>query len=257
MMKRKDLWKLIKNESVHGKTEWLLSFFMQSVLLACVLVVISFFVRINHIGDICIHSIFDQQSFTFELNGYTADDKESLRGMGFHSFWSSEDRMTGNLDCLDHIWWIKIRSVISGRDVWNAVIDNYLMIMLFCRIAFAVVAILLWLILLNSISNSFQMKLKERERFIQMLDQLGCSRSSIFGLFFRLFAVRSVVIFVAASLYTGAAMTWINSYMHRIMGVEIGMPLFSPLLILLLMLIHLELMLRSLRKAWRASHEEN
>ena len=257
MMKQRDLWKLIKNESQYGKTEWLLSFVMQSVLLACVFVVISFFVRVNHIGDLVIHEVFDRQSFTFDLRGYTADDREALRDMGFHSFWIGEDRMTGDLDCLDHIWWIKIRSVMNGKDVWNETIDNYLMIMLFCRIAFAVVAILLWVILLNSISNSFQMKLKDRERFIKMLDQLGCARNSVFGIYFGLFAVRSAIIFVAASLFSGTAMFGINAYIKRVLGVETGMPVFSPMLFSLLMLIHLGLMLRSLRKAWRASHEES
>ena len=256
-MKTRDILRLITNEAKYGKREWILSFMMQTFLMVCVLVSMLFFSRLGHTGDVLLHAAFNCDEFPFRLSGYAPGDLDELTEMGFTDVQFYEDQEPiGYLKNLEHIWWYKFRAVTQGKDIWNQEIDGYLMILLFCRIVFAVVGILLWIIMLNSVSNSFQMKLSERERFIQMLHRLGGTRRTIFAVYFTFFVVRALLVFFAASFALGMIMHFLNSYMERVMYLKVDFPVFPILLLLVLLFIHLALMRLVMRKAWRESNEE-
>lgn len=255
-MKTRDILRLITNEAKYGKTEWLLSFMMQTLLMVCVLVSVLFFSRLGHTGDVLLHAALDRDAFSFRLSGYTQSDLDELTEMGFTNVRFDEyQEPTGYLKDLTHIWWYKFRAVTQGKDIWNQEIDGYLMIILFCRIIFAVVGILLWIIMLNSVSNSFQMKLTERERFIQMLHRLGGTRKTIFAVYFIFFVARALLVFFVAALSLGMIMHFLNGYMERVMYLKVDFPVFPVLMLLVLLFIHLALMRLVMRKAWRESNE--
>jgi len=216
----------------------------------------TFFTNLPSTGNLLLHSVFGEETFSFQLFGYTQADLDELTDMGFEDIRFETREPTGYLKNLEHIWWYKLRAAAKGKDIWNAEIDNYLMILLFCRIIFAVIGILLWIIMLNSISNSFQMKLSERERFIQLLHRLGCARKTIFGIYFVYFVIRALAVFAAAALLAGSIMYLLNDYMDRVMYLKVGMPVFPAILIAVMIVIQLVLMKLVMRKAWRESNEE-
>ncbi len=256
-MKTRDILRLITNEAKYGKREWVLSYMMQTLLMVCVLICMVFFTRLPKTGDILLHAAFDSEEFGFQLSGYTRSDLDELTKMGFEDINFDMREPVGYLKNLEHIWWYKFRAVIQGNDIWNQEIDGYLMILLFCRIVFAVIGILLWVILLNSVSNSFRIKLKERERFVQMMYRLGCTKRTIFFLYYAFFALRALLVFFTAVVLSGITMHLLNGYMENVMYLKVDMPIIPGVLIAVMVLLQLMLMRRTMRKAWRESNEED
>lgn len=255
-MKIRDILRLIGHETKYGRREWVLSFVMQTLLMSCVLVSMVFFVKLPDTGNVLLHAAFGQEEFSFQLSGYTQADLAELEDMGFENVNFEMREPTGYLKDLKHIWRYKFRAVTQGKDIWNQEIDGYLMIILFCRITFAVIGIFLWIIMLNSVSNSFRIKLTERERFIQMMHRLGCARKTIFRMYFGFFSVRALPVFLTAAFLSGLTMCMLNSYMERVMYLKVDLPVFPALLIGVMIVIQFVLMRLVMRKAWRESNEE-
>ena len=60
-----------------------------------------------------------------------------------------------------------------GKDIWDDDLDKILEVILFGNIIFVSLTVVMCVILINSNTNSFTMKLDERSKYICMLKQLG------------------------------------------------------------------------------------
>ena len=251
-MKYKDKLKFVGYELRYGKTEWIMSIFMNAVVLACCLIT---FIIAAEIGTVCSEYMKKMypDGYEFEIKGFTESDTKWLEKRGFTPI---KDEFSDEYECavtqdLNNVWFHKLEALVSGKDIWEDDLDLTMEVILFGKIIFSALTIVLVIVLTNSNSNSFLMKLNERKKYISMLSGLGMSKKDCMGIYTLFFTGRNVVSLVIGCVLSALSIFGINRFMEINMGIEAGFSLVNPIIIVLVLIISTIIMVISFKKIWR------
>lgn len=255
-MKFWDILKLIRHEYRYEKQEWILSVVLQCLIFCSVFFLITFACNMDEICGEYISPLYPD-GFEFRLNGYSVKDVSELEKMGFHSIIFSEgtNQGYGVKDSLRGIWFHKLHAVFVGKDIWNAELDEILSVIFFCQITFGAIAIALFLIMLNNLSNSVAVKLMRRKGYIQMLRQLGCSQSACQRIYYSFFAMRIVFALLPAVWINGYLIHLLNKYLTQSMYIQTSLPQYRWMPVVGIGALSVLLMCVSFQKQWRQLDE--
>ena len=128
--------------------------------------------------------------------------------------------------------------------------------MLFGNIIFMAISVILFVIMLNSNSNSFHMKLNERKRYIDMLIYLGITKSNCIRIYFIFFLIRIVLAMVLATGINVIFMTVINNHIQNVLRVDTEFSLIKPILVVIVFIFSTVIMNLSFGKVWRKKNDE-
>ena len=255
-MKLTDTLKLIKYEYNYGKGEWISSIVMNVIVIACILLSMTVTLEINSVCNDYI-SMGYPNGYKFSLVGFNEQDVEWLENRGFTKIVVSdvENGCAVNSD-ISRIWIYKFEALFSGKDIWNEDIDLVLEVMLFGNIIFMAISVMLFAIMSNSNSNSFNMKLNERKYYIDMLIYLGMTKSNCIRIYFIFFLMRIVLATMLATGINVIFMTVINNHIQNVLGVDTEFSLIKPMLVVIVFIFSTVIMNLSFGKVWRKKNDE-
>lgn len=255
-MRVKDTFRLVKCEYKYGKTEWIFSIIMSSLVMACILMSLTVALELSGVCSEYFESSYTE-GFEFEAKGFTKDDEKWLTDRGFKitEYWDEDNECEVVTDSLDNIWFYKFEALFAGKDIWDEDLDNLLEVILFGNIIFVTLTVVLCVILINSNTNSFSMKLDERYKYITMLKQLGMTTKSCVGIYMWFFVGKGVVSLVLASGMNVLLMAFINDFMADKLHIMSEFSLIRPEMVLIVFAITILLMCISFRKIWREKNE--
>lgn len=255
-MKFCDILKLVRHEYRYEKPEWVLSLILQGLIFISVFFLLTIACDMDRIGSEYISPLYPD-GYAFFLRGYGEQDIPELEKMGFHDieFSSEGSQGYGVTDELNGVWLCKLRAALSGKDIWNTELEEILSVIFFGQITFGAIGIVMLIIMLNNLSNSFVMKLMGRKNYIHMLKQLGCADAICRRIYYGFFSVRTVLALIFA---VGANMFLIhllNGFMAEKMYIPASFPLFQWTLVAFIGLSCMCLMWISFWKQWRRIDE--
>ena len=255
-MKFWDKIRLILHEYRYEKLEWMISVGLQWLIFTSVLFLFTVAFSVDEICGEYMKTIYPE-GYDFFLTGYGEQDISKLEEMGFCdiSFSSVGDSGYARRDDLDGIWRHKLQAAFSGKDIWNEGLDEILCAMLFCQITFFAIGVVMLMVMLNNLSNSFTMKLMRRKHYIRMLRQLGCSRRVCQEIYYIFFALRNVLALILATGMNAFLVTMLNRYMAETMYIYASFDRVSWLMVLTLGGISMFVMWISFRRQWRQMDE--
>lgn len=251
-----DTLQLTKNEFRYGKIEWIISIILQILIFSCALFVFSLAMDMDRIGDAYLHKMHPG-GYEFSFQGYTENDREELENMGFYNLSLDGDGGIGITDEIKGLWLKKIKAVIEGKDIWNPEIDEFVVVIGLFQAIFLIIAILLIVVMLNNIANSYSMKLMRREYYIKMLSGLGCRKQEIKRIYYIFFSTRNLIsLFASWGINVGLAVLF-NRYIAELLGITSGMKILRIAEGISLIFL-VELMMKIIfTKVWRESNVDN
>lgn len=255
-MKFCDKIKLILHEFRYDKAEWILSVMLQCVIFVSVLFLWTVSLGLDEICTDYLKPVYED-GYTFAISGFAEEDLPKLEQMGFYDADISEDgevRMA-TTDTLDGIWIYKLKAAFEGRDIVNEEIEETLAVMLFCQIILGAVGIIMLIIMVNNLTNSYAMKMLSRKTYINMLSQLGCYQNVIESIYYIFFVIRNIVALIMAFAINAASIAWLNRYISENMKIKASFAQFDMWLVAGMVLSSVFLMWISLRKEWRQMNE--
>lgn len=249
-MKFCDTLRLVKNEYRDGKMEWVVSVVLQILIFSCTFFVVSLVVDMDRMGEDYLHKLYPK-GYEYSLSGYTEADREELEAMGFYDLDLGEDGGIGSTDTIRGIWIRKIKAAMDGKDIWNQDIDEFTVMLGLFQIIFGIIALLLILVMINNLSNSFSMKLLRRDNYIRMLFGLGAGKKEIRKIYYMFFSIRNLVSLLLAGVIDAGVVTVFNRHITGLLGIQTGMRIpgiFQGICLFLL----IEWMMRmAFRRIWR------
>lgn len=255
-MKLCDKFKLITYECKYEKSEWILSVILQYLIFTSVLFLFTIACDIDKICGEYIKPMY-LEGYDFVLKGFNEQDIEKLHEMGFREISFSDEDSLGYavLDDLDGIWIYKLQAAFSNKDIWNEDLDEMLSMIFFCQIIFGSLGIVLLIIMMNNLSNSFGMKLIRRKKYICMLRQLGCSVSVCRRIFFCFFLIRNILSLSVAIITNSYLISALNKYMGKNMYISSSFKQYDIYMICFVTVISIFIVLISFTKQWRQCSE--
>ena len=157
-MNYKDRFKFVGYELRYSKSEWIASIVMNAVVFACCLMAVIIAAEVGTVCSKYLKKIY-KNGYEFYAEGFTEDDSEWLEDRGFTFYIEHFDDPYVVTDDLNNIWIYKFEALMQGKDIWSDDFDLTVEIILFAKIIFTSIAVLLIIVLTNSNSNSFSMKL--------------------------------------------------------------------------------------------------
>ncbi|MBR6018826.1 MAG: hypothetical protein IK055_01250 [Lachnospiraceae bacterium] len=227
-MKCSDDIRLAYREFSYGKRECVLSVLIHALLIAGVLFSVTMFLHVAGIGDGFFGSRMEGK-YSFQLFGFAKADEGWLKERGITvSDYDDEGRPAyGELGSLRRIWLTKFEATVRGKDIWNAQLDDALAVLLFLHLLFAATAVILWIVWVNTLFNSWSMKTEERKVCIGMYYRLGMPKGSIASVYTLYFAVRACLAFGLAVGINALLIAVVKRFMSRTMKVSYPLPCAS------------------------------
>ena len=262
MMRIRDIVKLAWNEFHYGRGEWFLSGFMQIVIMTCVLFTFTVALQTNRVGDEMFRPIYASEwGYYFQFDSFTEENRAELEQMGFHDieFYNNGDGEAGGfgyIDSIQNIWFLKLRAVLEGKDIWDEDNEELFAILLLLQLVFWGIGIALMIMFVNSTSNAFAMKYQERERYIRMLRSLGFSKERVAAVYLLYFGSKVAAATVLAVILNTAWMNMINHCAREEMKITQQFKVFIPELLLIMIAGILVILLISSRRGLKEGHDE-
>lgn len=251
-MNMSDQIKLICREYRHEKQDWIITFVLQFVIYAGVLFVFTIACNIDQASGVYLRTLYPN-GFDFHLIGYRMEDISILSKMGFRNLsFSSVDNMGyGSTDSLRGIWFYKIYSVLIGKDIWNSDLDEILCMIFFCQVAFGIIGISLFFLMMNNLSNSFAMRITRREKYIHMMTRLGCPDNSCWRIFGGAYLLCVLIAYLGAMILNGKTIQRLNIYLTERMYIPFSFAQYDKRIIILLGTLNALVLFMVFRKQWR------
>lgn len=258
-MKRTDKIRLAKLEYKYNKIEWISSLFIHTMIIASIIFSMTISVELSR--------AFNDYAITMNEDGYffyckpanqnIKNEVEWFEDNGFYEVTFSDDSSKGTIkiDSLEGIIIKKFKALLSGRDFWNEDIDNLIQINMFCSIIFLFISIILFVVMINSSSNSFLMKISEREKYIKMLISIGVARKECMSIYRYYFMFKECVAILLGVIINAVVMVGINRYIVESMHIQTYFSLFMPQICIFIIVVVLSVMSLSLGKMWRKKYE--
>lgn len=224
-MRFADRCKLAFREFSYAKKECFLSVIIQVFLIVGMFFSLTLFIHVSDIGNGFLGKAFSD-GFEFELFGFHSEDEQWLKENGFTDVLKDEkgNPVNGTLLSIGRIWKIKFLALINGKDIWNGSLDDGLNILLFLHFIFGVTVIILFIIWMNNVSNSFAMKQVERKNYVSMIHRLGMSKGNICSIFGFYFGVRYMISFVCAVALNLLLIFFTNEFLSKTFGTSYKLP---------------------------------
>lgn len=255
-MKFWDKLKLILHEYRYEKTEWLLSVMLHWLIFTSVLFLLTLALSMDEICGEYMKPMYPE-GYDFILTGYCEEEIAQLKEMGFYdiTFSSEGDSCYAMRDDLHGIWMHKLEAALLGKDIWNESLDEILSVMFFCQLTFGAIGVVMFIVMMNHLSNSFTMKLMRRKNYIRMLRQLGCPCKVCQEIYYEFFVIRNVLALILAIGTNGYLIHRLNEYMQERMYIMSAFPKIHWMLVLVIWLISMFMMWISFQKQWRQMDE--
>lgn len=255
-MNFRDILKLIRHEYAYDKAEWMFSIVLQGLIFISVLFLITVAGDMNRICSGYIQPLYPD-GYEFTLVGYSEEDIPKLEHMGFYdvTFSNVGNQGSGVIDSLDGIWLHKLQAALAGKDIWNEELDEFLSVIFFGQIVFGAIGAVMLILMLNNLSNSFAMRLMRRKRYIRMLEQLGCAKSTCRSIYYGFFGIRNIAALVWAAVINGLLIHFLNGYMAGRMYIGSSFTPFCWSHVIGIWIISTLLMWLSFQKQWRLADE--
>lgn len=256
-MKFCDKFKLMLHEYRYEKLEWIISVLLQCLIFTSVLFLFTVAIGIDDICGIYMKPLYED-GYEFALVGYTKADMPKLEQMGFRdiTFSQNGESIDGVRDNLTGIWIYKLQAAFDGKDIWNEGLEEILGVMLFCQVILGAIGVAMLIIMLNNLSNSFAMKLMRRQRYIQMMEQLGCSKKICQSIYYGFFGIRNVVALLISVIINSGLVSLLNKYMKEQMYIPASFQVFDWGMMFAIFVVSMSLMWLSFRKQWRQMNEK-
>lgn len=234
----------------------MISFVLQSLIFISVLFLTTVTGDLDRICGEYIQPLYPN-GYGFQLMGYQAEDIPELERMGFYNinFSNLETQGYAVTDSLENIWLCKLRAVWSGKDIWNSELDEVLSVIFFAQMIFGGIGVILLVIMMNNLSNSFAMRLMRRRPYIRMLEQLGCTQAVCRKIWYGFLGMRSIFALLCAVCVNSVLIGLLNEYMAKRMYIKSIFAPFSGGLSVGILVICAVLMWLSFRKQWRQMDE--
>lgn len=255
-MKLCDMLCLVKNEFKYEKKEWIVNVVLHILIFSCTFFVFSLAMSMNGMGDNYLKKMY-KDGYTFFLNGYTEKNETELEDMGFYNLHFDGTRGSGTLDEIDSIWTKKIKATITGKDIWNEDIDEFILMLGLFEVIFVMLAILMIFLSINNLSNSFAMKLIRRNKFILMLSVLGYKKRQIKGLYYTFFCARNVISLLISCGVNISVIKISNTYIGETLRINSGIQILDIIEVIGIFVCIETLMWASFRKVWNRNNENN
>ena len=255
-MKISDTFRLILNEYKYEKKEWILSLGLQWLIFTSVFFLFTVSGGIDEVCSVYMKPLYEN-GYDFFLEGYSQQDVPELTKMGFYDISFSDQGETGYAvtDNLDKIWIYKFKATFSGKDIWNKDLDETLGIMFFCQIMLGAIGIVMLIIMINNLSNSYTMKLIRRKNYIKMLRQLGCTKKSCKQIYYGFFCMRSIIALTMAVGINSCIIRLLNRYVKESMHIAASFSEFDVRTLLVTGIVSLWGMWISFQKQLRKTDE--
>lgn len=255
-MKLRDSLKLILHEYRYEKIEWIVSIILQWLIFTSVFFLLTVSFDLDSVFGGYLKTLYPD-GYDFMIEGYSQSDIPALEEKGFYDITIPEDSDSGYAvtNNLDGIWFQKIEATLSGKDIWNADLDETLSVMLFGQVILGAIGFVMLITMMNNLSNSFTMKLMRRKRYINMLQQLGMSKTVCKSIYYGFFSIRNVVALVASIFTNVVLIKLLNNYMYESMYITSTFKYFNWILVISVWVISMLLMWLSFTKQWRRLNE--
>ena len=255
-MKISDTVKLVKYEYKYGKTEWIVSIIMNALVMGCILMSLTISLELSSVCSDYFESSYTA-GFEFRANGFTRDDEKWLTDRGFKitNYWDEDKKCEVITENLDNIWIYKFEALFMGKDIWDDDLDKILEVILFGNIIFVSLTVVMCVILINSNTNSFTMKLDERSKYICMLKQLGMPTKTCVGIYTWFFITKAVVALVLACGINAVVINFVNDFMSDKLHINSNFSIIRPEIAVAAFAVTILLMCISFRKIWREKNE--
>lgn len=255
-MKFWDSLKLIVHEYRYEKLEWILSVALQWLIFTSVFFLLTIAFDLDEVCGNYMGTLYPN-GYDFMLEGYGKEDIPELEKMGFYdiSFSDVGESGYGVTDDLNGIWALKWKANLSGKDIWNEGLDEILSVLFFCQLSFGAIGLVMFIIMLNNLSNSFAMKLMRRKRYIRMLGQLGCRKEVCQRIYYGFFSIRNVLALILAVSTNACLIHLLNGYMMKYMYISASFQSFYLVLVLGVLFVSMCLMWITFQKQWRRMNE--
>ena len=253
-MKLSDKLTIVEREYKSGCKEVVAGLLLQILILSCFLFMFSLMLDMFQLGNSYLKKIY-KDGYTFELHGYSEEDKNEIEQMGFRYIEDSDAGLQGKLDSLDHILIWKANALIHGKDVWNSELDEYIVTFAVFQAILAIVGIGLLLVMLNNLSNALSMKLVHRQKFIDMLFLLGETKRGIYKIYSTYFGIRPIFACICAFLIYINICVLFNNYINENFGIQVGVSLIHWWGLVVLGITFKLLTRRAFRKVWKEKYE--
>jgi hypothetical protein len=231
-MKNRDLCILTFREMRTEKKENFLYSIMVFFIVLCIIIPVKIAVHSDEITDAILKSMYknSDRGYSFYLKGYTVDDLGMLQKMGFYNISISKDNKTssGELKSIKNIWFYKIKALVEDKDIWSPTIDDILVVQLFCELILLTLSTIFFVLFCFILSNSLSMKVLTREKYIAMLNILGCSKKKIRCIFEGSYIVKNIIAIFMAEGVSCIFLKLINNYLEKETLKESNIPFFSP-----------------------------
>lgn len=219
-MRIRDAFKLAKWEMKIGKKEYILSVLIQGILLTCILFSVGLFCNIDRVVDsfLCKNN---SDGYEFTLRNFDESDKEWLYKKGFNDLIYSDGQIIyASTDSIEHIWTKKISALIKGKDIWNEETDKIIEVILFCKIIIGFLTGVLSILLISNMLNSIDLKMLERNRYINIISGVGMKNEDIKDLYLIYFLIRMLIIIMISELAYWGLNTITNNYINSTMKIH-------------------------------------
>lgn len=255
-MRITDTFKLVKHEYNYGKIESISSILMHTVIMGCILLTLTIATEISHVCNDYMGMIYTD-GYIFFLKGFEQEDSAWLEERGFKDIAISDDGSSGmaTADSIERIWLYKFQALFGGKDLWSEDTDLILEIILFGIILFAAIAFILFVVMINSITNSFSMKLDERGRYIEMLMGLGAAKRYCVRIFALFFMLRELAALALAVCLNAVIVRCINKYIVNVIHIKTAFSILKPQIIAVIAAFGILIICFSFRKVWSKKNE--
>ncbi len=206
------------------KKECFISIILQFCMFTCTIFLLVFSYNIDNIGDCFLRNIY-KDGYTFQLIGFKSE--EELTELGFYDIVLSDDFYSAKINSISGLWLKKVVAAFQNKDIWNQDVDNFIITIGIAQIIFFSLSMIMLIVMLNCISNSFDLKLVKRQNYIIQLNQLGCSKKNILSIFIVYFSYRNLVALVASFFAINSIIEKLQSYINNVLYIRYGIKQFE------------------------------
>lgn len=255
-MKVIDILKLSKYEYKYNKKECIYSGLVHIVILVCMLVSLTFSIDISKISNDYISPKYNGE-FSFKLRGFCEEDTDWLEKRGFSNLIYDEDGNIFMADCTSivHIWKYKLQAVFAHKDIWSEELDSYLEIVLYGRVIFFTITVIMFIMYVNSLLNSINMKNEERKRYKLMLSNIGAQKKDCIKIFLFYFITKNCIEYFAVIAINFLIINAMNNIINKKLNISTVIDSFKPGIILFTFLLSIMIISVSIVRIWRKSND--
>ena len=174
-------------------------------------------IEVDHTIGAYILIASDSEVLDFDLSEFSSEDAAWLEARGFINpeTGSNGEIVSAYRTDLNHIWLYKIEAVLRGKDIWSMYLEDICNLVFLCQVVFGGLALVMLVVMINNITHSVTLKLSQRNRYIQMLESLGCNVRTVCSVYMLVFLIRIIIAFVIAVPAGSFLMCMVNRYLQK------------------------------------------